>query len=147
MEQNTGFSPNALIRSLRTTFDNFRSKCTCDEIQEIMNLLTDLEHEVHLLQTNYSNVTKQNDRIVNIDENTKEIFHRLATSEVQKLASISEEPENSESHDSESHDSESHDSEKTTVLSQEQIKILSENIANLVVEKISEIDASENDPN
>ena len=142
MEQNTGFSPNALIRSLRTTFDNFRSKCTCDEIQEIMNLLTDLEHEVHLLQTNYSNVTTQNDRIVNIDENTKEIFHRLATSEMQKLASISEEPENSESHNSESHDS-----EKTTVLSQEQIKILSENIANLVVEKISEIDASENDPN
>ena len=137
MEQNTGFSPNALIRSLRTGFDNFRSKCTCDEIQEIMNLLTDLEHEVHLLQTNYSNVTKQNDRIVNIDENTKEIFHRLATSEMQKLASISEEPENSKSHDS----------EKTTVLSQEQIKILSENIANLVVEKISEIDASENDPN
>ena len=59
METNTGFSTNTLINALRSLFDQSKDKFSCDHIQEVMNVITDLEYEVHLLQTNYSNIMKQ----------------------------------------------------------------------------------------
>ena len=85
METNTGFSTNTLINGLRSLFDQSKEKFSCDHIQEVMNLITDLEYEVHLLQTNYSNIMKQNDQINEINQNLQEIFQRLAVNQLSPI--------------------------------------------------------------
>jgi len=94
METNTGFSTNTLINALRSLFDQSKDKFSCDHIQEVMNVITDLEYEVHLLQTNYSNIMKQNDQINDINQNLQEIFQRLA---VNQLSPITEDTESTTS--------------------------------------------------
>jgi len=85
METNTGFSTNTLINALRSLFDQSKDKFSCDHIQEVMNVITDLEYEVHLLQTNYSNIMKQNDQINDINQNLQEIFQRLAVNQLSPI--------------------------------------------------------------
>ena len=88
MESNTGFSTNTLLNAIRSSFEHAKEKFSCDQIQEIMNLITDLEYEIHLLQTNYENILRQNLQINDIEQNVQEIFQKLATNQ---LPTISEE--------------------------------------------------------
>lgn len=139
METNSGFSTNALINSLRSLFDNSKEKFSCDSIQEIMNIITDLEYEIHLLQTNYSGVMKQNDQITNINQNLQELFHHLsASTAINQLPPINEGSEgainvSSESQTDSAVQNDAHD----------EVAAMAELISDLVVKKLSELDTNE----
>jgi len=139
METNSGFSTNALINSLRSIFDQSKDKFSCDMIQEIMNIITDLEHEVHLLQTNYSGVMKQNDQITDTNQNLQELFQRFSASTISnQLSPINEGVENGINASSESQtetgpQADAHD----------EVAAMAELISDLVVKKLSELETNE----
>ena len=62
-------SPNILINNLRSIFSSSKDKFSCDQIQEIMNLLCDLDQEIFTLQSNYSQLIKQNNLVNMINSN------------------------------------------------------------------------------
>ena len=147
MDQNKGFSLNTLVNALRAAFENSKDKFSTDMIQEIMNLITDIEHEAHLLQTNYKLVVQQNEQIEQMNQAVQEIFRQLATSQ---LPTIHENCENVNQHstqtspvektsdsnvvsDTSSHENTDHD----------EVTVMAELISDLVVKKLTEIDAAE----
>jgi len=72
-------SPNILINNLRSIFSSSKEKFSCDQIQEIMNLLCDLDQEIFTLQSNYSQLNKQNNLVNMINSNVHTIVEKLAT--------------------------------------------------------------------
>jgi hypothetical protein len=153
MDQNKGFSTNTLLNALRSIFEQSKGKFSTDMIQEIMNLITDIEHEVHLLQTNYATITKQNDKIDEMNSSMQEIFQRLASSQLppisegnenvaQKSAQTSAQtsPTGDNSSDAAASDGKSaYGQDKDEV----EVEMMAELISDLVVKKLSELDAAE----
>ena len=145
METNSGFSTNALINSLRSIFDQSKDKFSCDAIQETMNIITDLEHEVHLLQTNYNGIMKQNDQITDINQNLQELFQRFSASTViNQLPPINEGAEgainvSSESQTDSAVRNDAHDAHDA----HDEVAAMAELISDLVVKKLSELDTNE----
>ena len=147
MDQNKGFSTNTLLNALRSLFEQSKEKFSTDMIQEIMNLITDIEHEVHLLQTNYANVTKQNEKIEEMNSSMQEIFQRLSSSA--QLPSIKEgneevtqtssqtSPVVNKQADTNNGDKNGEESDK------DEVEMMAELISDLVVKKLSELDAAE----
>ena len=78
-------SPNILINNLRSIFSSSKDKFSCDEIQEIMNLLCDLDQEIFTLQSNYSQLIKQNNLVNMINSNVHTIIEKLATQNNQTI--------------------------------------------------------------
>jgi hypothetical protein len=147
MDQNKGFSTNTLLNALRSIFEQSKEKFSTDMIQEIMNLITDIEHEVHLLQTNYATVTKQNDKIDEMNSSMQEIFQRLASSQ---LPPISEGNENVAQKSAQtsptgdnSSDAAASDGKSATGHDNDEVEMMAELISDLVVKKLSELDAAE----
>ena len=138
METNSGFSTNALINSLRSIFDQSKDKFSCDTIQEIMNIITDLEHEVHLLQTNYTGVINQTNQINDINQNIQELFQRFSAPS--QLSPINEGSEGAVNVSSES---QTDYAASETAASQDEVAALAELISNLVVKKLSELETHE----
>jgi len=88
METNSGFSTNALLMRLRSTLDLIKSKLDCEQIQDLMNLATDLEHEIHLLQTNYVAISAQSDSLSDLTESVQLLLQKSSTNT--HLATINE---------------------------------------------------------
>ena len=80
-EQSSGFSTNTLLATLRSIIQNNKNVLSVEQIQEIMNIITDLEYEYHLLQTNYDNVSKQHELITNIDSNILTIIDSISSND------------------------------------------------------------------
>jgi len=135
METNSGFSTNALINTLRSIFDQSKEKFSCEMIQETMNTITDLEYEVHLLQTNYAAVMKQNDQINDINQNLQELFQRFSTAT--QLSPINEGSEGALNISSESQ-TDCGDSSGV-----DEVAAMAELISDLVVKKLSELETNE----
>jgi len=146
MDQNKGFSLNTLVNALRATFENAKDKFSTDMIQEIMNLITDIEHEAHLLQTNYKLVAQQNEQIEHMNQSVQEIFRHLATSQ---LPTINESSENVTQHSTQTSPAKSAvDSNVVSDTSHEnvdhdEVTVMAELISDLVVKKLSELDTAE----
>lgn len=124
--EETGFSTNKLLTNLREKINNHKDKYSCEEIQELFNIMSDLEYEVHLLQTNYQQIQQQEETINTIDENVCEILKKCSEN-------------NLYGSDNESDDNENNDTKNTTgdfedsqILNQ-----LAESISTLVVQKIA----------
>ena len=145
METNSGFSTKALINSLRSIFDQSKDKFSCDAIQETMNIITDLEHEVHLLQTNYNGIMKQNDQITDINQNLQELFHHLsASTAINQLPPINEGSEGAINVSSESQtDSAVRNDPHDAHDAHDEVAAMAELISDLVVKKLSELDTNE----
>ena len=75
MENDTKFSTNTLLNSLRTLLDSYKEKLACEHIQEGMNIIQDLEYEIQLLQTNYDNTLLQSKKIEKIEQHVCELLH------------------------------------------------------------------------
>ena len=135
METNSGFSTNALINTLRSIFDQSKEKFSCEMIQETMNTITDLEYEVHLLQTNYAAVMKQNDQINEINQNLQELFQRFSTAT--QLSPVNEGSEGASNISSESQ-TDCGDSSAA-----DEVAAMAELISDLVVKKLSELETNE----
>ena len=133
MESNTGFSTNTLLNAIRSSFEHAKEKFSCDQIQEIMNLITDLEYEIHLLQTNYENVLRQNLQINDIEQNVQEIFQKLATNQ---LPTISEESDGAASGSAKQNgDQDGDDADQ-----EDEVEAMAEMISELVVKKLSALE-------
>ena len=133
MESNTGFSTNTLLNAIRSSFEHAKEKFSCDQIQEIMNLITDLEYEIHLLQTNYENVLRQNLQINDIEQNVQEIFQKLATNQ---LPTISEESDGTTGNaNSADNAGQNGDAEQ-----EDEVEAMAEMISDLVVKKLSALE-------
>ncbi len=130
METNSGFSTNTLINALRSVLDHSKDKFSCDQIQEIMNLVTDLEYEVHLLQTNYTRVLKQSEEISEINQNLQELLQKLAASHLPTINEVSEDQDNEEA-------------SATLENGQDEMSVMAELISDLVVKKLHELDQHE----
>jgi hypothetical protein len=145
MEKNKGFSTNTLINALRSIFEHSKEKFPTDVIQEIMNLITDIEHEVHLLQTNYAAVSLQNEKIEQMNQSLQELFQRCSSSTC-NLSPISEtEPLNVKSETS-TQTLTSSSSPPGSVPEQtdnDEMNTMAELISDLVVKKLAELDAAE----
>ena len=79
MDNQNGFSTNTLFNSLRSQLDLAKDKFSCEQIQEIMNIMTDLEHEVNILQTHYQHVAKQSNYLESISDNVTELLEKMAS--------------------------------------------------------------------
>ena len=88
METNSGFSTNALLTRLRSTLDLIKFKLDCEQIQDLMNLVTDLEYEIHLLQTNYAVISAQSDSLSDLTESVQLLLQKSSTNS--HLATINE---------------------------------------------------------
>ena len=75
MENDTKFSTNTLLNSLRTLLNSYKEKLACEHIQEGMNIIQDLEYEIQLLQTNYDNTLLQSKKIEKIEQHVCELLH------------------------------------------------------------------------
>ena len=149
METNSGFSTNTLINALRSVLDHSKDKFSCDQIQEIMNLVTDLEYEVHLLQTNYTRVLKQSEEISEINQNLQELLQKLAASHLPTINEVSEDQDNEEASAAAVQDCNTADAIATSETSatlengQDEMSVMAELISDLVVKKLHELDQHE----
>ena len=75
MENDTKFSTNTLLNSLRALLNSYKEKLACEHIQEGMNIIQDLEYEIQLLQTNYDNTLLQSKKIEKIEQHVCELLH------------------------------------------------------------------------
>ena len=100
---------------------------------------------MHLLQTNYANVTKQNEKIEEMNSSMQEIFQRLSSPA--QLPSIKEGNEEVTQTSSQT----SPVVDKQTVTNHgdkngeesDEVEMMAELISDLVVKKLSELDAAE----
>jgi len=96
MDTPRGFSTNSLLNSLRSQFSLAKDNFTCEQIQDIMNIIGDLEHEITLLQTHYTLVTKQSHHIADIRENVSELLEKMSANNWKPLDTIQETDESIE---------------------------------------------------
>jgi hypothetical protein len=147
MDQNKGFSTNTLLNALRSIFEQSKEKFSTDMIQEIMNLITDIEHEVHLLQTNYVTVTKQNDKIDEMNSSMQEIFQRLASSQLPPInegnENVTQTSAQTSPTDNDSSNVAVSDGKSASGQENDEVEMMAELISDLVVKKLSELDAAE----
>ena len=96
MDTPRGFSTNSLLNSLRSQFNLAKDNFTCEQIQDIMNIMGDLEHEITLLQTHYTLITKQSHHINDIRENVSELLEKMSANKWKSLDTIQETDESIE---------------------------------------------------
>ncbi len=82
MDTPRGFSTNSLLNSLRSQFNLAKDNFSCEQIQDIMNIMGDLEHEITLLQTHYTLITKQSHHINDIRENVSELLEKMSANKI-----------------------------------------------------------------
>ena len=114
-------SPNILLMNLKTIFSDSKDKFSCEQIQEVMNLLCDLEQEIFTLQTNLSKANTQHNLVNMINQNVHTI--------VEKLGQNNSSPESS-----------NNSSEKTQEQQAFNLDSMAEQISGLVVQKLQELD-------
>ena len=114
-------SPNILLMNLKTIFSDSKDKFSCEQIQEVMNLLCDLEQEIFTLQTNLSKANTQHNLVNMINQNVHTI--------VEKLGQNNSSPESS-----------NNSSEKTQEQPSFNLDSMAEQISGLVVQKLQELD-------
>ena len=78
MENESKFTPNTLLNSLKESLNIHKDKFSCEEIQTLMNTIEDLDYEIHLIEKNYNIITKQHKLIKTIEENTKNILDNIS---------------------------------------------------------------------
>lgn len=74
---NQRISPNILINNLRSIFNDSKDKFSCDQIQDVMNILCDLDQEICVLQTNNNTLNKQTNLMNLINQNIHSIIDKI----------------------------------------------------------------------
>lgn len=142
MENDTKFSTNTLLNSLRTLLNSYKEKLACEHIQEGMNIIQDLEYEIQLLQTNYDNTLLQSKKIEKIEQHVCELLHTSVQKSSRTTSAMTTTLEAADGDQADGDQTvDQTDSESTnSTNSIDNAEEWAEHIATLVVQKIAEME-------
>tara|TARA_B100000214_G_scaffold363762_1_gene329632 strand:+ start:56 stop:721 length:666 start_codon:yes stop_codon:yes gene_type:complete len=130
---NQRISPNILINNLRSIFNESKDKFSCDQIQDVMNLLSDLDQELYLLQSNNSIFNKHTNLMNLINQNVHTIVDKLAETKLTQQNVVCENGVCSLQ-------TNSSNSKQFVQPDSENIDTMAEKISTMVVQKLQELE-------